>query len=114
MNEPDLIRLRHMLDAAREARTFATGKSRAALDEDRGLVLILSHLITIIGEAASKVSEETRIAYSQIPWGAINGMRNRLVHAYFDVDLDIVWNTVANRVPELIAELEPIFKSTEP
>ncbi|MBI5670150.1 MAG: DUF86 domain-containing protein [Chloroflexi bacterium] len=109
MNDDDRIRLEHMLAAAREAQTFAAGKTRASLNTDRGLVLILIQEITIIGEAASKVSAECRAANPQIPWVLITGMRNRLIHAYYDVNLDIIWNTVANRIPELIADLETIL-----
>jgi uncharacterized protein with HEPN domain len=109
MNEDDLIRLRHMLDAAREASAFATGKTRQSLDGDRGLTLILVQEITIIGEAASRISPECTAQYPEIPWAAIVGMRNRLIHAYFDIDLDIVWNTVSTRLPELIAVLERII-----
>jgi uncharacterized protein with HEPN domain len=109
MNEDDLIRLRHMLDAAREASAFATGKTRQSLDEDRGLTLILIQEITSIGEAASRVSPECAAQYPEIPWAAIVGMRNRLIHAYFAIDLDIVWNTVSIRLPELIATLGRII-----
>jgi len=114
MNAHDRIRLRHMLDAAREARTFAEGKTRESLDEDRGLVLILLQLITTIGEAASKVSSDCRTQYPHIPWSLITGMRNRLIHAYFDVNLDIVWRTVTQRLPELIEQLETIFAAEDP
>lgn len=113
MNAHDRIRLRHMLDAAREARAFADGKSREALDEDRGLVLILLQLITTIGEAATKVSPESRAQYSTIPWALITGMRNRLIHAYYDVNLDIVWRTVTQRLPELIDQLETILTTED-
>ena len=88
-----------MLDAAQEAQAFVQGKTRASLDDDRGLVLILIQEIVVIGEAASKVTEECRSRYSQIPWSVIKGMRNRLIHAYFDVDIDTIWNTVSKRIP---------------
>lgn len=113
MNEADRVRLKHMLAAAKEARIFAEGKSRESLNTDRGLALILIQEITIIGEAASKVSAECRAANPQIPWVLITGMRNRLIHAYFDINLDIIWNTAANRLPESIAELEKILSTEE-
>ncbi|MCE7948416.1 MAG: DUF86 domain-containing protein [Chloroflexi bacterium CFX4] len=111
MNENDRIRLQHMYDAAYEARSFAAGKTREALDADRGLVLILTQLIMIIGEAAARISEETRLAHPNVAWRAIVGMRNHLVHAYFDVDLDIIWNTIANRIPELLETLAAILET---
>jgi uncharacterized protein with HEPN domain len=98
-----------MLDAANEALTFIQGKVRADLDNDRMLVLSLIRELEIIGEAASKVSRGTRSQSSTVPWQDITGMRNRLIHAYFDVDLDTVWNTVTKDLPVLKAELEKIL-----
>jgi uncharacterized protein with HEPN domain len=65
--------------------------------------------IEIIGEAAARISEEAQEAYPQIPWVDIVGMRNRLTHAYFDINLDIVWDTVTANLPPLITELEKIL-----
>jgi uncharacterized protein with HEPN domain len=98
-----------MLDAADEALTFIQCRIRANLDDDRMLVLSLIRELEIIGEAASKVSAETRSKNTSIPWQDISGMRNRLIHAYFDVDLDTVWNTVSKDLPVLKAELEKIL-----
>jgi uncharacterized protein with HEPN domain len=73
------------------------------------LVLSLIRELEIIGEAASKISAETRSQNTSIPWQDISGMRNRLIHAYFDVDLDTVWSTVSRDLPTLKAELEKIL-----
>lgn len=108
MRKDDLVRLRHMLDAAREALSFTTGRSRSDLDTNRMLVLSLVKDIEIVGEAASKVSMEARTKNTNIPWLDIIDMRNHLIHAYFDVDLDIVWDTVTQDFPPLIVELEKI------
>ena len=105
----DLIRLRHMLDAAQEAITFASGKTRKDLDIDRILALAIVKSIEIIGEAASKVTEKFRSNKKGIPWEDIITMRHRLTHAYFDINLDIVWQTVRADLPELIKELEEII-----
>ena len=104
----DSIRLRHMIDAAKEALSFAKGKSRIDLENNRMLVLSLVKDIEIVGEAASRVTEEFKACYPQIPWLEILGMRNRLIHAYFDVDLDVLWSTVTKNLPELVAELEKL------
>jgi uncharacterized protein with HEPN domain len=109
MRKDDRIRLQHMLDAANEALTFIQGKNRSDLDIDRMLVLSLIRELEIIGEAASKISAETRSQNTSIPWLDISGMRNRLIHAYFDVDLDTVWSTVSRDLPTLKAELEKIL-----
>jgi uncharacterized protein with HEPN domain len=76
---------------------------------DRMLVLSLVKELEIIGEAANKVSAETRSQSNAIPWQDISGMRNRLIHAYFDVDLDVVWSTVTKDLPALKAELDRLL-----
>ena len=106
MNESDIIRLRHMLDAAREALSFIAERSSEDLSRDRMLVLALVKEIEIIGEAASRISDESRKALPRIPWPKIIAMRNRLIHAYADVDLSIVWDTLTGALPELQRELE--------
>jgi uncharacterized protein with HEPN domain len=106
MNRDDAIRLRHMLDAAQEAVGFVQGQTRVALNGDRKLVLALVKDIEIIGEPAYQVSQSARDQLPGIPWDDIIGMRHRLVHAYFDINLDILWRTVRNDLPPLIAELE--------
>lgn len=106
MHAPDAIRLRHMLDAAREAMSFARGRVRDDLETDRQLLLSLVKEIEIIGEAASQVTDPTRQELAGIPWNNIIAMRNRLVHAYFSINLDILWNTVQEDLPGLIDLLE--------
>ncbi|MBI5559941.1 MAG: DUF86 domain-containing protein [Deltaproteobacteria bacterium] len=110
MQKDDLIRLKHMVDAAKEARSFASDKKRSDLDGNRQLTLALVKDIEIIGEAASKVSQETKTNYPAIPWLDIINMRNRLIHAYFDIDLEVVWDTVTKDLPPLLAEIEKIVR----
>lgn len=109
MQSHDRIRLQHMLDATKEALGFVQGKQRFDLDTDRMLVLSLVKELEIIGEAAGKVSAEIRSQYGAIPWQDIGGMRNRLIHAYFDIDLDVVWTTVTKDLPLLKTELERVL-----
>jgi uncharacterized protein with HEPN domain len=97
-----------MLEAIREAQEFVKGKTRSSLDHDRMLVLSLVKEIEIIGEAASKISQETRLQHSSVPWEDIVGMRNHLVHGYYDVDLDVVWDTVTQDLQTLIQLLRPL------
>jgi len=106
MRKDDAIRLRHMLDAAHEAIEFVQGRTRVDLNGDRKLVLALVKDVEIIGEAAYQVSQTARNQLTDIPWDDIIGMRHRLVHAYFDINLDILWRTVQDDLPPLIAELE--------
>lgn len=111
MQKDDEIRLNHMLDAAKEARSFIKNKTRTSLDKDRKLELALVKCIEIIGEAPANVKEECRGELPQIPWANIIGMRNRLIHAYFDINRDILWKTVCEDLPALISELENIMPS---
>jgi uncharacterized protein with HEPN domain len=113
MPPSDVIRLRHMLDAAREAIAFGAAKTSDDLTHDRVLTLALVKCIEIIGEAAAKVSAQTRASTPQIPWSDIIGMRNRLIHAYFDVDVNRVSDTLAHDLPPLIACLESVVASVD-
>lgn len=106
MQSADRIRLQHMLDAAREAIAFSNGRSRDDLDRDRMLVLALVKSVEILGEAASKVSVQAREECPSLPWREIVAMRNRLIHGYFDINLDIVWHTVMEELPPLVVALE--------
>lgn len=98
-----------MADAAESALRFCQGRTRADLDTDDMLRFALTRAVEIIGEAANTVSNETRAQTSGIAWPAIVGMRNRLVHAYFDVDSEILWTTVRERLPSLLRELNVIL-----
>jgi uncharacterized protein with HEPN domain len=100
-----------MLDSIREAVSFVSQRTRTDLDRDRMLTLSLVKCIEIIGEAASKVGAETRRLQPSVPWDEIVAMRNRLIHAYFDIDLDRVWDTVTGDLPPLQAELERIVSA---
>lgn len=75
---------------------------------DRKLHLSVVHLLEIIGEAGSRVSSEFKKRYSEIPWKSVVGMRNRLIHGYFDINLDIVWNTATKDIPSLVKALKEI------
>jgi len=69
---------------------MAAGRSRSDLSDDPMLAMALTRALEIIGEAASRISDETRLRFASIPYAKMVAMRNRLIHAYFDVDLDIV------------------------
>lgn len=105
----DQHRIQHMLEAARQAISFIEGRQRTHLDTDVQLRLALLRALEVIGEAANKVSPETRSAHPEVPWTKIVGIRNRLIHVYFDVDLNIVWKTTAESLPELVPMLRGIL-----
>ena len=102
----DKIRLRHMLDASLEIQQYVQSATREDLNHDTKLVHSLVHLFEIIGEAANQVSVELREKATDIPWFIIIGMRNRLIHAYFDINLDVVWSTSTEDIPLLITNLK--------
>ncbi len=97
--------LAHMLAAARRAISLVGNRGREELDEDDVLVLALTRLLEIMGEAARGVSEETRSSHADIPWSAMAATRDRLIHGYFAVDLDIVWQIVKHDVPPVVEAL---------
>ena len=103
-----MVRIRHMLDHAGEALEMARGRSRQDLDLDRKLNLALTRLLEIVGEAAARVPANERLQYPRIPWPAIVGLRNRLIHGYDEVNLDVLWAILQQDLPELVAELRKI------
>ncbi len=107
---PDVIRVQHMIDAIEEALSFIAGKQRHDLDGDRMRTLSLIKEIEILGEAASKISKDFQDRHNNVPWLLIVGMRNRLIHGYFEVDLDVVWKTVLEDLPDLLAQLKTTIK----
>ena len=115
MSLDEIDRLRHMRDAAMAALTLAAGKGRADLDNDLMFQFAVVRAIEIIGEAAARMADATRDAHPEIPWSNMIGMRNRLVHGYFDVDLDVVWKTVDGHLAPLVAALDVLIAApTEP
>lgn len=111
MRVEDRVRFQHMLDAAQAALGFVRGRSRADLDADRLLLFGVLHALEILGEAANRLSQEARAQHPTLPWRAIVGMRNRLVHGYFDVEADIVWKTVTEELPPLVAQVVAVLEA---
>jgi len=75
------------------------------------LLLSLVKELEIIGEAAGKVFQELKLAFPQVPWATAAGMRNRLIHAYFDISADVVWSTVKEDLPALVERLDQVLAS---
>ncbi|MFA7237774.1 MAG: HepT-like ribonuclease domain-containing protein [Phycisphaeraceae bacterium] len=98
----DRVRLRHMLDAAVTARGFVKGRCRADMGGDLQLQMAVAHCVQIIGEAAARLSGETQRRIPELPWGDIRAMRNQIVHVYFGLNTNILWDTVQNDLPPLI------------
>lgn len=101
--------IRHMIDHAREAVDLTAGKTLDQIKADRVLRLALARLFEIIGEAANRVSRETRALHPGISWADAIAMRNRLIHGYDSVDLDVVMDAVQSDLPFMIRYLESIL-----
>lgn len=97
--------LKQMLAYAREASAMIARRSRSDLDSDRQLELALTRLVEIVGEAATRVTTEERARLPGIPWSQVVGFRNRLIHAYDAVDLDVLWSVIEDDLPVMIAVL---------
>lgn len=95
-----------MLDAVRDALSFAEGRQRHDLDEDRQFVLAVVKCVEIIGGAAAHVSPEAQAELPELPWSEMVAMRHRLVHAYYDINLDVVWSTEREDLPPLADALQ--------
>ncbi len=98
-----------MLDAGRRIMRIIHGVDKAAFAGNEEKFLSVTKLLEIIGEAARQVSDQTRSEFAAIPWSKLAGTRNRLIHAYFDVDLEVIWNIAQSAVPTLVAELESLL-----
>ncbi len=113
MAKNDLIPIKHMYDSAMEAFEMARGKSLDEIKNERMLNLSLVRLIEVMGGAANRVTEETQSKYSEIPWKKIIRMRNQLIHGYDIIDFEILYQTINEDLPPLIASLEKIIPQEE-
>lgn len=104
----DATRLRHMLDAASEALDFAEGKEQSVIHDNGMLYHAIKDCLSIIGEAAFRISKNYRDAHPEIDWRDLIRLRNELVHDYFIVDPDAMWTTVTDRLPQLVTSLQPL------
>ena len=102
-----------MLIHARKAIQFTSGLTYEQFTQSDLHKNAILKSIENIGKAATHVTAETRDAHSEIPWHEIIGMRNRLVHGYFEVNFIRVWDTVTQNLPELIAQLEPLVPTDD-
>ncbi len=113
MRHDDLY-LADALKAIQELREFLAGITREAFLADRLKQSFVFHRLVIIGEACVSVSPTYRSTYPEVPWRQISGLRNRLVHAYFDLDLTLVWDTASTDLDKLAAQLKRILDAEFP
>ena len=102
----DRLPMHQMLEHAREAVDMIRGRTRAELRTNRILQLALVHLVQVVGEAATPVSRAGQARYPEIPWAQAIGTRHRMVHDYDRIEYDVVWDTIAEDFPPLVAALE--------
>ena len=108
MPRDDLIYIGHMLDTCRKAISRTEGRTREQFDSDEDIQIILTHLIQVLGEAARQVSPVFQQAHPDIPWSKIIGMRNKVVHNYMSIDLDVVWGVAIVELKPLLVKLEKL------
>ncbi|MET0397400.1 MAG: DUF86 domain-containing protein [Longimicrobiaceae bacterium] len=109
MKIPDRDWLADILIAARKVQRFVAGVSRTEFEADDMRESAVARQLEIVGEAAKNVSAEFRAAHPEVPWKAMAGIRDILIHAYRTVDRDVVWSAVTTSVPALIASVEPLI-----
>jgi len=98
-----------ILEAAKISLDYVSDKSKAEFLNDLQCQDAVIRRIEIIGEAARRISDETRAAHPDLPWSEMVSMRNIMIHEYDDIDLVIVWETVQNDLPSLVESLEMII-----
>ncbi len=106
--------LQHILDETAYIMANSTGLDKAVFIQDETLKRAYVRSIEVIGKAVKQLPESLRQNYQDIEWRSLAGMRDRLIHNYFGVDYDIVWDVVINKVPTLDAEIRLILKQEFP
>ena len=104
----DDARLMDILLACKEVQDYVRGVTWEEFQKDRKLQRALCMVLEIIGEAARAVSEECKAGHGEIPWRDLVGIRNRIIHEYFRLDLRIIWEIAQRDVPALLAMVEPL------
>ena len=108
MPKDDTLYLNHILDTASKISQLLSGKTKEEFMREELLIIAITHLLQVIGEAANRVSKEFRERHPEIPISAIIGMRNKIVHDYWDIDEEIVWQTAIMDIPVLVDKLKEI------
>ncbi len=111
MKKDDSIYLRHIIDAFIQIENYTDGVSHDDFFNNRLLQDAVIRQLEIMGEAARNLSEDLRDKYPQIPWRQMIGLRNRMIHAYFNVNLQIIWEIVQGDLPDLKREMKCILNN---
>jgi len=108
--DDDPTRMAHIIGAAEEAIGYVSKISYLDFMQSRVLQHSVVRCIEIVGEASARLSSDIRRENAEIPWVDIIGMRNRIVHAYYDIDIEIIWKTATEDLPELLPEFRRIAR----
>jgi len=108
--EKDSWRLSHIIEAIENIEEFAAGVDKEKFMNDYPLQCVFFRQFEVIGEAAGNLSASLTEGHLEIDWQKIKGMRNRIIHGYFEVDLDILWDTMQNDLSKLKKQIENILK----
>lgn len=103
--------LDHMIGAAEAAVSYIHGMDRAHFETDRRTQQAVLHNFMILGEASTQLAQQAPdviASHPEVPWQSMRGMRNRIAHGYFEVDLEVVWTTIQLALPALLIQLRPI------
>jgi uncharacterized protein with HEPN domain len=113
MKEEFLDHLDDIIEAMDDAMSFVRDMKYEDFEKDRKTIYAVIRAIEIIGEAVKKIPDKVKEDYPQIPWKDMAGMRDKLIHEYFGVDLRRVWNTIKRDIPKLKPQFEKILKDFE-
>ena len=104
--------LTDIVSSARLILTYIEGVRRDQFLRDMKLQDSVIRRIEIIGEAVRRLSPELRERHPNVPWQAMTGMRNRMIHGYDDIDMDVVWDTAQDSIPRLLSMIEPLVRES--
>ena len=110
MPHDPLASINHMISHAREAQALIVGRSRADLDTDRSLAMLLTHLMEIFGEASARIPRDFRENHPEFDWQEAADFRNVLIHQFDTISYDVIWEAVQDELPALVRRLEAIAR----
>ena len=104
-----ILYLTDILEAIRKIETFVVGVTFEAFSQDAKTIDAVVHNIEVIGEAARHIPEQLRLAYPAVPWKQVVGSRDKMIHEYFGIDLEVIWQTINDDLPVLKQEVKAII-----